>query len=80
MQMIAMGLRPGVADLVVWVPVHGCVVACYVEVKTAKGRLSEAQQRFRDRCHEAGVPWALVRSEADALDFVRSVQDGSYRA
>lgn len=60
-QMITMGLRPGVADLVVWLP-EGIA---YVEVKTATGRQSPAQVRFQERCERAGIRYYLVRSVED---------------
>jgi hypothetical protein len=62
MQMITMGLRPGTADLVVWFP-WGEIG--YLEVKTESGRLSERQKRFKRRCEDHGVFYAVVRSVDD---------------
>jgi len=61
----AMGLLPGVADLV-FVAIGG--QAHFMEVKTKKGRLSPSQGTFRDDCQAGGVAWALVRSIDDAQD------------
>jgi hypothetical protein len=65
MQMVSMGLRPGVADLVVWWPAVGGVEVGYVEVKTETGKQSDRQRRFQERCEEAGVPYMVVRSIDD---------------
>ena len=61
MQMITMGLRPGVADLVVWWPATPPVIG-YLEIKTPTGKQSPAQVKFQARCIEAGVPYDLARS------------------
>ena len=58
MQMIAMGLRPGVSDMV-WI-LPGKVV--FVEVKTEDGKQSEAQKRFEAKVNELGFDYFLVRS------------------
>ena len=65
MQLTAMGLRPGVADLVIWWPHGRGVEIGYLEVKTRTGILSERQKAFRRRCQEAGVPYDVVRSLED---------------
>lgn len=65
MQLTAMGLRPGVADLVVWWPRGRGVEIGYLEVKTRTGVLSERQKSFRRRCQEAGVPYDVARSVED---------------
>lgn len=67
-QFITMGLYPGVADLVVWLP--GGRVG-YLEIKTATGKLSPNQEKFRDRCLSAGVPWGIARSVEEALFFIK---------
>ena len=53
-----MGMRPGVADMVVIVSglVH------FLEFKTPKGRTSEAQRAFREDCENLGLPYEIVRS------------------
>ena len=60
-QMITMGLFPGVADLVAWLPSG----IAYIEVKTETGKLSPRQEKFRARCAEYGVPYYVVRSVSD---------------
>jgi hypothetical protein len=55
-------LRPGTADLVVWFP-HREIG--YLEVKTETGQLSDTQRRFKKRCEENGVFYAVVRSVED---------------
>jgi len=40
----------------------------FLELKSLKGRLSPAQEAFRDAVTAQGFGWALVRSLDDALD------------
>ena len=58
----AMGLLPGVADLVI---VHAGR-AFFLEVKMPRGRLSLRQKEFRDLCERFCLPWAIVRSVEEA--------------
>jgi hypothetical protein len=67
-QFKAVGLRPGVADLVVWFPSG----IAYVEVKTPIGKLSDSQVRFKRRCREYGVPYHVVRSVEDVEKLIES--------
>jgi hypothetical protein len=60
---VGMGVHPGFADLVI---VSEGRVA-FLEVKTAKGRLSGDQKAFRDIIRAQGLPYAVVRSIDDAL-------------
>jgi hypothetical protein len=60
---VGMGVHPGFADLVV---VAAGRVA-FLEVKTAKGQLSDDQKAFRDTIRAQGLPYAVVRSINDAL-------------
>jgi hypothetical protein len=60
---VGMGVHPGFSDLVV---VSEGRVA-FLEVKTAKGRLSDDQEAFRDTVRAQGLPYAVVRSINDAL-------------
>ena len=66
-QMITMGLRPGVADLVVWLP--GGRVA-YIEVKAPGGKQSPAQVRFEARCKESGILYGVVRSVSETFALI----------
>ncbi len=58
-QLIAMGLRPGVSDLVLMFP-EGRTV--FVEVKNETGTQSPAQIAFENRCHELGFEYVVTRS------------------
>jgi hypothetical protein len=61
--LVGMGVQPGFADLIVLC--DGCVL--FLELKSLKGRLSPAQEAFRDAVLAQGFGWALVRSLDDAL-------------
>lgn len=57
-RLVSMGLRSGVADMVVWWP-DGIG---YVEFKNRTGRQRLAQQRFEELCIATGIEYSLVRS------------------
>ena len=61
--LVGMGIHPGFADLMVLC--YGRVL--FLELKSPKGRLSPAQEAFRDAILGQGFGWALVRSLDDAL-------------
>jgi hypothetical protein len=61
--LVGMGVHPGFADLVILC--GGRVLL--LELKSLKGRLSPAQEAFRDAVLAQGFGWALVRSLDDAL-------------
>ena len=61
--LVGMGVHPGFADLIVLC--DGRVL--FLELKSAKGRLSPAQVAFRDDVLALGFCWALVRNLDDAL-------------
>ena len=61
--LVGMGIHPGFADLVILCA--GRVM--FLELKSLKGRLSPAQEAFRDAVKAQGFGWALVRSLDDAL-------------
>ncbi|PXW66336.1 hypothetical protein C7964_11067 [Loktanella sp. PT4BL] len=61
--LVGMGVYPGFADLIVLC--GGRVL--FLELKSQKGRLSPAQEAFRDAILAQGFGWALVRSLDDAL-------------
>ena len=61
--LVGMGVHPGFADLIVLC--DGRVL--FLELKSIKGRLSPAQEAFRDGVSAQGFGWALVRSLDDAL-------------
>ena len=61
--LVGMGVHPGFADLLVLFA--GRVL--FLELKSLKGRLSPAQEDFRDAVVAQGFGWAVVRSLDDAL-------------
>lgn len=56
------GVRAGVPDIAI---VRDGGLVAFLEVKTEKGRLSNAQVEFRDWCGANAVPYALVRGVGD---------------
>ena len=66
----ALGMRPGAHDLLCFVP--GPRVF-WIEVKPAKGKLSDVQIEFGAAMEALGVPWRLCRSSEDARDFVEGM-------
>lgn len=63
-QLAAMGLTSGVSDLEAWCP-DGSTL--YLEVKTKRGRQSEAQMAFERKCVSSGREYHVVRSPEEAL-------------
>ena len=61
--LVGMGVHPGFADLTVLCA--GRVL--FLELKSLRGRLSPAQEAFREAVTVQGFGWALVRSLDDAL-------------
>lgn len=61
----AMGVRAGVADLIF-------LNVGVIELKATKGKLSPAQEAFRDECFACGVNWALCRSLDDVVYTLRA--------
>lgn len=74
-RMICMG-EPGVPDLLVMFPAafptpeHGMDWG-FLEVKTAKGRLSPAQVQWHERAASLGINCRVVRGIADAVNVVK---------
>ena len=66
--LVGMGVHRGFADLVV---LSGGRVL-FIEVKSATGRLTEAQEAFRDAVQAEGHAWALCRSSDDAINAARA--------
>lgn len=48
--------------------------AWMLEVKTATGKTSPSQHKFSECCLRYGVPYAVVRSVTEAVEFVRGNQ------
>ena len=61
--LVGMGVHRGFADLIVLC--EGRIL--FLELKSLKGRLSPAQEAFREAVIAQGFGWALVRSLDDAL-------------
>ena len=61
--LVGMGVHPGFADLIILCDSR----VLFLELKSLKGRLSPAQEAFRDAVLAQGFGWALVRSLDDAL-------------
>jgi len=63
----AEGVRRGTPDIFVCLP--GGKIA-WLEMKAAKGRLSEDQIAFRDRVLSLGHLWAMARSVDEAIEHL----------
>ena len=64
----AMGLRSGMADLIVMSPDGR---AHFLEVKTATGVLSPSQIRFAELCIKRGWKYEVARTVDEAMEIVR---------
>lgn len=51
-------------------------VACFMEVKTATGKQRDNQRLFQHAVERRGGRYGLVRSPADAAQFVAKIQSG----
>ena len=69
-RLISMGLRSGVADLIVWWPAPSGVSIGYLEVKAPGGRLSEKQKHFQERCQAQGVRYDVAWSVDDVQELI----------
>jgi len=56
-----LGTYPGLPDMVA-IRLHE---VWFIEVKTARGKLSEKQKEFRDRCLMLGIKHIVARSPED---------------
>lgn len=67
----ALGVKPGIADLILWVQKGGYGALC-IELKAGKGTQSEHQQAFERYCRMHSYCYRIVRS----LDeFIGTVTD-----
>ena len=64
----AMGVRPGVADLVIVLPGGK---AAFLELKAEGGRVSQSQKVFRTFCELNGAPYAVASSTGEAERILR---------
>ena len=62
------GMMPGFPDLVLLYPNRP---PHFIELKTPKGRLSDAQKGFMQMCDDMGFPFAICRSLDDVQNTVR---------
>ena len=69
----------GMADIHATVLVGGIPVSVWLEVKTAKGRLSENQKIFRDTVNATGGFYYVVRSIDDVETALRDVTQRTIR-
>ncbi|MBC3540636.1 VRR-NUC domain-containing protein [Rufibacter sp. H-1] len=59
-RLIALGLLPGVNDLVILLP---GAVSVYVELKIEKGKLSKSQINFHQKISELGFPNYIIQTD-----------------
>lgn len=67
----AMGVKSGVADLQLKVP-NKFYPYLDIELKSAKGRLSDHQKQYRDAVERVGGKYAVVRSLEEFMDVVNN--------
>ena len=56
-----LGLRKGVPDLFLALPINGRP-GLYIEMKNEKGTLQPEQEKYRDKLKKVGYSWELCRS------------------
>jgi len=66
MQLVTMGLRAGVSDLIVWLGSR----TLYIEVKAPKGKQSDRQKKFQKKCEDSGREYFLVYSVDDVKNII----------
>ena len=67
------GVMAGVADLEILLPNGRCV---FIEMKTLKGRLSEAQRVFQKWCDDYGHTYKVCRSLEGFMEVVNTIIHG----
>lgn len=65
----AMGVKRGVPDLCLPVP-KGKYHSLYIEMKTEKGRISQAQKWWGEKLVESGNMWAVCRGCKEAISVL----------
>jgi len=75
MRMMGMGMRPGVADMVLVMP-GGKVV--FVEVKKPDGKQSDSQKKFECKVLSLGHLYYIVRSITDLDTALQDAQTRLY--
>jgi len=73
MQMISLGMRSGISDLIAILPTPDLPYRIvFIEVKTQTGRQSDNQKKFEARVTDAGYEFFLVRSVDDVKSIVEN--------
>lgn len=73
--MVSMGLRKGVGDLIVWIPVSkNEIQISYIEVKSETGKQSEQQIAFENLCNYYRVPYMVVRSVEEIDELIGKIK------
>lgn len=76
----AMGLLPGVSDLVViFRNMHGATVFVLPELKVGENSMSENQQKFADQANALGCYTGVVRSLDDLTSLLRVAGHPSFQ-
>ncbi len=60
-----MGYKAGTPDMLVIYKWHACPDILWLELKSANGKLSKAQEQCRNDLEAAGCKWALCRTLED---------------
>lgn len=70
--MKAQGLMPGAPDLVIFIPEEGDYApeTLCLEVKSKKGRLSDAQLAFEANCARIGISYIAIYDIKEALEIL----------
>jgi hypothetical protein len=79
----ALGVRPGLPDLVVFVNYGGKVQMVFIEMKKVKGKnggmngskIGTEQMEFSDLCENAGILHKFCHGHEDAIDFLNRIED-----
>lgn len=68
----ALGVKPGIADLLTWYKKGNGYACSFLEVKKPDGIQSPPQKKVQGSCHYLGIPYVIVRSVRDAYNhFVK---------
>ena len=73
--MVSMGLRKGVGDLIVWVPVSKNEIHFFFFFfKSETGKQSEQQIAFENLCNYYRVPYMVVRSVEEIDELIGKIK------
>lgn len=65
-QLVAMGLRKGAADWLVFWRIHRTCAVVFIEFKAPKGRVRKEQSEFGEAVSKAGASYVVCRSWQEA--------------